>query len=167
MFEFNFQIAPDILPTWIDNIENQSILLAEVIEESGGIMDDMQVELDAINIYPRERTASDHIDWTTPKQQRYYYAVIAEYDSQGNYIPYQRKGTMFDNTKVEFDASLLTLRITDPNSIRRYVVDADQQKFHADIGWFQSDEPYMEITISTQQRIIDSWFRIIDFPGAP
>lgn len=165
MFEFNFQIAPDILPTWIDNIENQTVLLAEVIEESGGIMDDMETELDAVNVYPGP--VAYPIEWTSEKQRRFVFGFVLKRDAQGNIIPYERKGTMFDEAKVEFDASLLTLRITDPNPIRRYVVDTDQQKFHKNTGWFQSDEPYMEITISAQQRIIDSWFRIIDFPGAP
>jgi len=159
MFEFSYQVAPDILPQWISHIENYPVELAEVIGEAGGIVDDMQMELDAVNVYPPP--VKYPIEWTSEKQRKAFFAT----DGFGGGIPYKRKGTMFDKTRVEFDASLFTLRINDPNSIRRFVVDADQQKFHRNTGWFNSEAPYTTIMINGQQRIIDNWFRIIDFPG--
>lgn len=83
------------------------------------------------------------IQWTTPKQMRYYFGVVAKRDSQGNIIPYKRTGKLRNAWVVEVRGNAIV--IENPSAISKFVYGSlaqnrsaalrFQQGFHANTGW--------------------------------
>lgn len=159
MFTFEIDTDADIVEAWRDAIEQSPQTTRVFIE--GSILGDVQRKVDAVNVYPGPVVYP--IEWTSEKQRRYYFGFVAEYDANGDIIPYERAGTFFDDVAVELDPLSLDLKITNPNPVARYVIGDDQQKFHANTGWENPSEQYLVILIEAQDDIIDAWIEIIDW----
>ena len=159
MFTFEFEADTDILEAWHDAIVQSPQTTRVFIE--GTVLGDIRRKVDAISVYPGSVVYP--IEWTSEAQRRFYFAVVAQRDNDGNIIPYERRGTFFDDVTVELDPLTLELGITNPNPVARYVIGDDQQKFHANTGWQDPSEQYLIILIEAQDDIIDTWIEIIDW----
>ena len=78
------------------------------------------------------------IRWKSRKQQRAYFAT----DGFGHGIPYQRTGDLVAawDAKFVFDADGGSFVIENTSPIATYVIGDNQQPFHADTGWIDSQE---------------------------
>ncbi|HEB28769.1 MAG TPA: hypothetical protein ENI05_13575 [Porticoccus sp.] len=159
MFSFEFEADTDIMLAWHDAIVQSPQTTRVFIE--GTVLGDIRRKVAVVNAYPPLPVYP--IEWTSEKQRRFYFAVIAQRDNDGNIIPYERRGTFFDDVTVELDALSLNLKITNPNPVARYVIGDDQQKFHANTGWENPSEQYLVILIEAQDDIMDAWIEIIDW----
>ncbi|HEB26679.1 MAG TPA: hypothetical protein ENI05_02730 [Porticoccus sp.] len=159
MFSFEFEADTDIMLAWHDAIVQSPQTTRVFIE--GTVLGDIQRKVNIVNVYPGPVVYP--IEWTSPEQKGYYFAVVVQRDNNGNIIPYERRGTFFDDVIVELDPLSLNLKITNPNPVARYVIGDDQQKFHANTGWENPSEQYLVIFIEAQDDIIDTWIEIIDW----
>ncbi|KKL23985.1 hypothetical protein LCGC14_2419880 [marine sediment metagenome] len=158
MFSFDFQVDHDILEAWHDAIFQSPQTTRVFIEVA--VLGDVQRKVQAVDVYPGPVVYP--IEWTSEAQRRFYFAVVAQRDNDGNIIPYERRGTFFDDVTVELDPLSLNLMIANPNPVARYVIGDDQQKFHANTGWRNPSEQYLDILIEAQDEIINAWYFIID-----
>lgn len=127
----------------------------------------MRDEVAKVNRYPGPVVYADNgkLRWKSDKQRRFVIAFKLEKDSEGNIIPYQRKGTFFDTVEVVLDVSKGALQIRNINPISIFVTGQFQQPFHDDTGWQKDDERYAAAMEATIDLLIDGWFSIIDFPS--
>lgn len=159
MFSFDFDVDTDILEAWHDAIVQSPQTTRVFIE--GTVLGDIRRKVAVVDVYPGPVVYP--IEWTSEPQQRFYFGFVAEYDANGDIIPYERAGTFFDDVTVELDPLSLNLMITNPNPVARYVIGDDQQKFHANTGWENPSEQYLVILIEAQDDIMDAWIEIIDW----
>jgi hypothetical protein len=161
MVDFAFNSDADILFAYADVLEQYPRTFDTFVGKT--IVNDVQQRVDVVNQYPGP--VETPIEWTSPAQQGYYFGVVAEYDAQGNIIPYERKGTLFDGTEVVWDVGTFELRVTIPNPIAKYVVGIFQQGFHANTGWVNIIDEYLRILIETQDNLIEGYIDITDIKG--
>ncbi len=161
MFTFDFDLDHDIMEAWKDAIIQAPQTTRVFIE--GTIVGDVNRKVRLVNVYPGP--VKYPIEWTSERQRRYYFAVVAEYDSDGNVIAYQRSGTFFDDVDVFFNPDTFNLNITNNNPVARYVIGDNQQKFHKNTGWEDPSEQYLDILLEAQDDIVEAWIVIIDWKG--
>jgi hypothetical protein len=105
------------------------------------------------------------IQWTSEKQRRYYFGVVAEYDAQGNIIPYERKGTLYETMVIESNGQ--TIYIYNANPIADFVTGQDQQQFHANTGWETDEDRFAASEDFALDLLRDEWAVIVGPPVGP
>ncbi len=100
--------------------------------------------------------------WKSRRQQRAFFAT----DGFGRGIPTERTGALLDSyavqTNLTDEGGVFEVVNTAPHA--PFVIGDDQQPFHEDIGWIQSDDDpvYEAITEFALDEVENLWFTLID-----
>ena len=132
----------------------------------GGTMRQHMEDEVAANLAITPPSAKQPIDWTSQKQRNYYFGFIAQRDGNGNILPYVRTGGFNESWFVRVDLSDLTVGIGnstmtkgspnwEPQPLYNFLVGGQQQRFHANTGWIQADDPLLQIVIGTFDILAD------------
>lgn len=106
------------------------------------------------SVPPRRQWPGDYpggqLEWESEKQRRYWWAVLAEFDSAGNLIPYERSGDIPKAWALErrSGAAVRSVSIVNRNPKSKWVYGSlsrrnarkFQQRFHNVTGWFVGGE---------------------------
>lgn len=98
--------------------------------------------------------------WKTDKQRNYYFAVVAEYDDDGNIIPYQRTGKSRAGWQWFYNVSdeEIDLTLFNPVSYTKFVFGPAQQPGHKKTGWPNVVPVVLQAEEDLIEAAIDSWF---------
>lgn len=93
--------------------------------------------------------------WESDQQKGYYFAVIAQYDAQGNVIPYQRTHQYVSSWHVQADYTngLSSITVENLASYAQYVGGRRQQRFHRNTGWPNAADELQLISVELDERI--------------
>lgn len=127
-----------------------------VAEEFNVAADIIQPQaLAQLRVVPRKRSyptnyPDGRLPFDTEKQRRYFWAVIAEFDANGNYVGYTRTGAIPNAWGVRRNVAGLTAQfiIENTNPKSKYVYGSlslnapgrFQQHFHNATGWYVGSE---------------------------
>lgn len=100
-----------------------------------------------------------HLEWTSARQRRYFWAVLARFDAEGNYIPYQRSHKLSQGWHVlaDYKNGLTRVLVTHDSDIEQYVYGRRQQRFHQITGWPGTGDVLQELSLDVTDRIYDGW----------
>lgn len=96
------------------------------------------------------------IQWTSPKQRRYYFAVLAVYDPITHAIvPYQRTGRYIRGWHVRGDYAngLTSIRVYNEESRAQFIGGRRQQRFHRNTGWPNAADVLQALSLDLNERI--------------
>lgn len=98
------------------------------------------------------------IQWTSERQRRF---VMAKLRREGN-LPYQRTGALVNAWQIDYATDNYDgfLRVYNESDIEQYVTGINQQRFHRNTGWYQSQDILVDLLIETETRLIDTWLTI-------
>jgi hypothetical protein len=116
------------------------------------------------------------LEWESEAQRRYYWAVIAKFDSAGRHIPYKRTNAIPNAWEFYSEASGGDIRVVIVNRSpkAKYVYGSlslrnagkFQQKFHAITGWFEgAAEVNFWLDAVEEQYLINIGKRLGDLAG--
>jgi len=104
------------------------------------------------------------IKWTSERQRRYYFGVIAVYNVNTHEVmPYKRTHQLIHDWHVygDYKKGFRSVRVVNDNPVAQYVFGDEkgkhQQKFHRNTGWARGVEQLQALALATDDRIDDGW----------
>lgn len=98
--------------------------------------------------------------WASERQRRAFFAT----NGFGGGIPYRRTGNMSRAWKVTavFARGSGVIQAENPTPYVRYVQGIEQQPFHLDTGWPQSDALVVKYQDALADTVAETWFEVVD-----
>ena len=171
VFSADFELDTQVAANWRSLGESAPRTMQTFL--SGTMVNHMEQEVDrrlAITPGPVKLP----IQWTSEKQRRYYFAVVAKRDEQGNIIPYQRTGGFNRSWFVRFNLQNFSIGIGNTSMTKGstnwpsqplfdFLMGEQQQGFHKNTGWIEGIDPLLDIIIGSMDMLADAWADIMEF----